>query len=58
VILREDVNLITFRLYGSSDFTGRQGDKGDTGEKGDKGDPGDTGLKGEKVIRDNKMSKD
>ncbi len=60
-VIRDNLNLSVFRLYGSRDFTGRKGDKGDKGDpdnagatgatgpagaKGDKGDPGSAGATG------------
>jgi hypothetical protein len=38
-IIRDDLNLSAFRLYGTRDFTGPRGDMDSSREKGDKGYP-------------------
>ncbi len=47
-VIRDDLNLIVFRLYGSRDYTGALDNTGPAGEKGDKGDPGAAGATGDK----------
>ena len=49
-VIRDDLNLSVFSLYGSRDVTGRKGDPGEpgpAGAKGDTGDPGPAGAQGD-----------